>query len=1366
MASTDSGAAQPGSPAAATTFAMRPLPSRFERGDLVIVRSSPERLASGATGCDHFWIAIVSEDYHAKHRRDRVYIKVRWWQTQGYPDCSHPNHPGTQYEFGLSDRIEVLTTLCVVRHAPELLSPGQGPVQLSALEWDAAIKAVSLSRAASAHELDSDGDDGEEAEGSSTSPRGAQNLKNILSPAIVHQVQPICGLRGEWCDPATPDTEFDVRDRYGRWYGAMVLNGHVGDFGESVRLALRAWDGRVKSEIVLPKSSMGSDIAPAGSRLLTHASHVKYEGRLLSPFETKALQNGTRVSVMWDVKSPTDWYEAVATKTGKHSRNSDWDAWYQLDFDGFDTGMQYFDLHKLAASKRLRLADLANQTSFARKSDSEQENLSAFDVPQKLSQQELVQMCTSGELLYRRIAGLWSFYGTHYKGTVIRCERQCLICRYDDGDELVEDAEEKQIYLLPPSPPVAKADSDASTETREFPAGFVLEYACASRDGEVWLRGKVVAPTPRWPGWYRVALEINMSSTGACVLGNSGSGSGLPTAVVEKEVLLRAANEDIAWRRPGIRPRYHESAGNAGRGLRAFNGRHSSVVQALISPAPTWGRVVPLDTCSCSDGDKKRSKLPQQRLYLPDGSVCGVGDTLTICDTQSEKQSENCSVPIVKICKIIKGSSTQQEDAVEVQWLRRGSETCLRDSWSGSSQELFLCTERHQLPAAMLSARCVVLYGTRSSIAHRRRNQTADSNVHFCHLSYDAERAAFVDLHEVAERESVSPPSGTRRKAKCSSAAPVSGMDLYCGAGGLTEGLRMAGIQTMHGVESDRDAAAAWQLNNRDSTVWHSTCQDLLDRIQQGEPGLPEVGSLDVLSMGPPCQGFTSLGHQCENDERNRQELQVGLAFTLHMRPKVVICENVPGLLAAQHLDSLRIFISGLVSSGYQVHCKLLNAAHYGVPSTRTRLFVVGALTGCRLPSFPAPTHCFGNSVDAPTAETLPIANPADDVGERKRLRLQSTPTVRDALAGLPQLQMEEGQPLREMIWMDSHTSCLDLAPTEKQQDADRKGDTANLDEACGERRTELGEFSQWCRQDAPAYIHNHTVALVSDAVSSVATGCPDLDQPATTVLTKPSPRWFCRHPTQQGRYLSPREVARLQSFPDRLRLWGHQQAHYRQVGNAVPVRLAEALGREIVRALTGRSGSSKSGTVPVQKRTGKKRAEGKVKPQVKKALKRPAASGVIDESMKRPRARAAVVTIDLTTPELELPSSGAIRAAGRHSNAQETPSAATSLPRPLISSRLQAGGHSNVQDSTSAATSLRRPSVHIQNLPTLPAGQEMLNRRVEIWWGGDAEWYAGTVTAYNEASQLYTILYDDGVSKITDLSCAVKTPCRVIDTE
>jgi site-specific DNA-cytosine methylase len=89
------------------------------------------------------------------------------------------------------------------------------------------------------------------------------------------------------------------------------------------------------------------------------------------------------------------------------------------------------------------------------------------------------------------------------------------------------------------------------------------------------------------------------------------------------------------------------------------------------------------------------------------------------------------------------------------------------------------------------------------------------------------------------------------------------------------------------------------------------------------EPGLPKPGSVDVLAMGPPCQGFTGLGWDCEKGASDREELQVALQFTKKMRPKIFICENVPGILSSQHNVHLRTFLAGLIRDDYQVQTAL-----------------------------------------------------------------------------------------------------------------------------------------------------------------------------------------------------------------------------------------------------------------------------------------------------------------------------------------------------------------------------------------------------------------------------------------------------------
>ena len=109
--------------------------------------------------------------------------------------------------------------------------------------------------------------------------------------------------------------------------------------------------------------------------------------------------------------------------------------------------------------------------------------------------------------------------------------------------------------------------------------------------------------------------------------------------------------------------------------------------------------------------------------------------------------------------------------------------------------------------------------------------------------------------------------------------------------GGLTEGLKRAGIDVCHGVESDGSAIAAWEVNNRGATMWNSDVHELLERIIANEPGLPRPGSVDVLAMGPPCNGFTETGPTPwqggtgDKGASDREELRVALQFTQHMRP-------------------------------------------------------------------------------------------------------------------------------------------------------------------------------------------------------------------------------------------------------------------------------------------------------------------------------------------------------------------------------------------------------------------------------------------------------------------------------------------------
>jgi hypothetical protein len=307
---------------------------------------------------------------------------------------------------------------------------------------------------------------------------------------------------------------------------------------------------------VLTKSSR--DIAPAGSRPLTHVGPAKaIGGRLISAQEAAALRS-KRVSVLWDPKNPDEWWEAFV--------GSEWDGadgWYKLDFDGFDTGTQFFDFRHYATEKRLRLPDKANEPP----ADGFTAQIS--DPADFIHPADFSDLCASGKFLHSRIASHWDSERCSFRGTVITCESESILCRYDDGDELRHDtAAGIRLLLAPPQPGASVTELAEPTAVREFSAGFELEYSCAcEHGGQIWLRGTVVGRVPLWPSWYRVALAVE--------------GSPRP---VERELLLRSANRHVVWRRPGSQPQ---------RGPRARSGvlPHGSISRSLTSPAPTWGRV-------------------------------------------------------------------------------------------------------------------------------------------------------------------------------------------------------------------------------------------------------------------------------------------------------------------------------------------------------------------------------------------------------------------------------------------------------------------------------------------------------------------------------------------------------------------------------------------------------------------------------------------------------------------------------------------------------------------------------------------------------------------------------------------------------
>jgi DNA (cytosine-5)-methyltransferase 1 len=396
-------------------------------------------------------------------------------------------------------------------------------------------------------------------------------------------------------------------------------------------------------------------------------------------------------------------------------------------------------------------------------------------------------------------------------------------------------------------------------------------------------------------------------------------------------------------------------------------------------------------------------------------------------------------------------------------------------------------------------------------------------------------------------------PDGCRR---------LSSLELFTGAGGMALGTHRAGFRHIGLIEWNRDACATLRANVSAGALpaiadWHVFEGDARALI----PSIAREfsGSLDLIAGGPPCQPFSIAGkHRGMDDPRNM--IPAFIDAVRRFRPRAFLMENVRGFARPDFADYLQYITKQLrfpdlapepgedwrvhnarlddsldrrstdgdpAGGGYRVQVHSINAADYGVPQIRHRVFLVGLRTD--VPgnwSFPQPTH----SRQALIADQLTGAywarhgmrRPPGFATERGAITVPIGPdgrrsrpwrTVRDAIAGLPEPRPDGA---------------------------------------------------------APRYANHH---FIPGARSYVGHTGSELDSPAKTFKAGdhgvPGGENTLRLPDGQVRYFTVRETARIQRFPDGWRFEGPWGEIMRQLGNAVPVRLAHVVANSLARVLT-----------------------------------------------------------------------------------------------------------------------------------------------------------------------------------------------------
>ena len=346
----------------------------------------------------------------------------------------------------------------------------------------------------------------------------------------------------------------------------------------------------------------------------------------------------------------------------------------------------------------------------------------------------------------------------------------------------------------------------------------------------------------------------------------------------------------------------------------------------------------------------------------------------------------------------------------------------------------------------------------------------------------------------------------------------LSAIDAFCGAGGLTLGLQRSGFDVLTGF--DLDPVCIRTLRHNPHYIGHPVHQADVRSMLGGQllrTADIKRGELDLLAGGPPCQGF-SIQRTTGNDEDARNLLVHDYGdLILEVLPRFFIIENVPGIGGARGREVLALFMSRMKSEGYAIHQTVLDAQHFGVPQRRRRFLIVG--------------------------EFIPENSAA--YFQWPKPKLGSPVSVRHAISDLPSPPTDGS----EHPDYPNHRADR-LSPLNRQRMAALQP---------GEGRVNLpDELLADCHRISADVVGHRNVY-----------GRMEWDDVAPTITARfdSFTRGKFGHPTEI-RTISLREGARLQTFPDDYVFTGNKVEVARQIGNAVPILLAEALGRSVVAAM------------------------------------------------------------------------------------------------------------------------------------------------------------------------------------------------------
>lgn len=449
-------------------------------------------------------------------------------------------------------------------------------------------------------------------------------------------------------------------------------------------------------------------------------------------------------------------------------------------------------------------------------------------------------------------------------------------------------------------------------------------------------------------------------------------------------------------------------------------------------------------------------------------------------------------------------------------------------------------------------------------------------------------------------------------------------LELCSGCGGLSLGLQAAGFDLVAHVEFDQTAAASYALNFTPPSAEHRAGWAMARDMEATDPATlaTEIGlegdvggHFDVLAAGLPCQAFARIGRSklrsiTGDDEAYRNDpraklYQRFLHYVRVVQPVAILIENVPDILNFGGHNVPEEICDTLDELGYAPHYTLLNAAFYGVPQMRERLFLVAIDKSLGFfPSFPEPTRAAElppgyASARATALKHIPKQGSRFAPPPTAKAGLGGAVSVREALGDLPKIiehfnepktmkrrKTSEVLPYPTSTGLNAYATLMRNWPGREQMTVGTDGHVV---------RVTPRDFPIFSRMDRGGdYPHAHETALkiFAERVKAAKPRPTEGSEAWTNLHTDTVPpydpgkfpnKWWKLDPerpsrtltahmgkdtyshihwdSSQKRTVSVREAARLQSFPDSFRYSGAMNAAFRQIGNAVPPLLGMVVG-------------------------------------------------------------------------------------------------------------------------------------------------------------------------------------------------------------